>query len=78
MRLPRALILSTLSLALSLTFASAQAADLLSLYREAANQDPAVASARASLQASRERVEQAEAANGFSAGIQRRDQRQVL
>ena len=69
MRLPRALILSTLSLALSLTFASAQAADLLSLYREAANQDPAVASARASLQASRERVEQAEAANGFSAGI---------
>ena len=65
MRLPRALILSALSLAIS----SAQAADLLSLYREAANQDPAVASAKASLQAARERVAQAEAANGFAAGI---------
>lgn len=65
MRLPRALILSALSLALS----SAHSADLLSLYREAANQDPAVASAKASLQAARERVAQAEAANGFSAGI---------
>lgn len=65
MRLPRALILSALSLALS----SAHGADLLSLYREAATQDPAVASARASLQAARERVAQAEAANGFSAGI---------
>ena len=65
MRLPRALILSALSLALT----SAHSADLLSLYREAANQDPAVASAKASLQAARERVVQAEAANGFSAGI---------
>ena len=65
MRLPQALILSALSLALS----SAHSADLLSLYREAANQDPAVASAKASLQAARERVAQAEAANGFSAGI---------
>jgi outer membrane protein len=65
MRLPRALILSALSLAIS----GVQAADLLSLYREAANQDPAVASAKASLQAARERVAQAEAANGFSAGI---------
>ena len=65
MRLPRALILSALSLALS----SAHGADLLSLYREAANQDPAVASAKASLLAARERVAQAEAANGFSAGI---------
>ncbi len=65
MRLPRALMLSALSLALS----SAHGADLLSLYREAANQDPAVASAKASLQAARERVTQAEAANGFSAGI---------
>ena len=65
MRLPRALILSALSLALS----SAHSADLLSLYREAANQDPAVASAKAALQAARERVTQAEAANGFSAGI---------
>lgn len=65
MRLPRALILSALSAALS----SAHSADLLSLYREAATQDPAVASAKASLQAARERVTQAEAANGFSAGI---------
>ena len=65
MRLPRALILSALSFALS----SAHGADLLSLFREAANQDPAVASAKASLQAARERVAQAEAANGFSAGI---------
>ncbi len=65
MRLPRALILSALSLALS----SAHGADLLSLYREAANQDPGVASAKASLQAARERVTQAEAANGFAAGI---------
>jgi outer membrane protein len=65
MRLPRALILSVLTLALS----SANGADLLSLYREAASQDPAVASAKASLQAARERVTQAEAANGFSAGI---------
>lgn len=65
MRLPRALILSALTLAIS----GAQAADLLSLYREAANQDPAVASAKASLLAARERVTQAEAANGFSAGI---------
>ena len=65
MRLPRALILSAVSLALS----SAHGADLLSLYREAATQDPAVASARASLQAARERVTQAEAANGLSVGI---------
>ena len=65
MRLPRALILSALSAALS----SAHSADLLSLYREAATQDPAVASAKASLQAARERVTQAQAANGFSAGI---------
>ena len=65
MRLPRALILSALSAALS----SAHSADLLSLYREAATQDPAVASAKASLQAARERVTQAEAANSFSAGI---------
>ena len=65
MRLPRALVVSALSLAIN----GAHSADLLSLYREAANQDPAVASATASLQAARERVAQAEAANGFSAGI---------
>ena len=48
---------------------SAQAADLITLYREAATQDPAVTSAQASLQAARERVAQAEAANGFAVGI---------
>ena len=46
-----------------------QAADLLTLYREAATQDPAVTSAQASLAAARERVTQAEAANGFAVGI---------
>jgi outer membrane protein len=65
MRFIQALSLSALSLAI----ASANGADLLSLYREAASQDPAVASARASLQAARERVTQAEAANGFAAGV---------
>jgi outer membrane protein len=47
----------------------AHSADLLSLYREAATQDPAVAAAQASLQAARERVAQAEAATGLSAGV---------
>lgn len=65
MRFIQALSLSALTLAI----ASANGADLLSLYREAASQDPAVASARASLQAARERVTQAEAANGFAAGV---------
>jgi outer membrane protein len=46
-----------------------QGADLLSLYREAATQDPAVAAAQSSLSAARERVAQAEAANGFSASL---------
>jgi outer membrane protein len=48
---------------------TAYGADLLSLYREAANQDPAVAAAQSSLQAAKERVTQAEAANGLSAGV---------
>ncbi len=47
----------------------AHSADLLSLYREAANQDPAVAAAQSSLQAAQERVTQAEAAQGLSAGV---------
>ena len=47
----------------------AKAADLITLYRQAATQDPAVTSAQASLQAARERVTQAEAANGFAVGI---------
>jgi outer membrane protein len=47
----------------------AYGADLLSLYREAVVQDPAVASAQAALQAARERVAQAESANGLSANL---------
>ncbi len=47
----------------------ASAADLLTLYRAAAEQDPAVAAARASLTAARERVAQAQAANGFGATV---------
>ncbi len=72
MRLTRILSLSAVSLAVAGVLASSGAAygaDLLSLYREATSQDPAVAAARASLQAARERVTQAEAANGFSSGI---------
>jgi outer membrane protein len=65
MRLYRVLTLSVLSL----TVAGAQAADLVTLYGDAATQDPAVASAQASLLAARERVAQAEAANGFAAGV---------
>jgi outer membrane protein len=65
MRLYRVLTLSVLSLAV----AGAQAADLVTLYGDAATQDPAVASAQASLLAARERVAQAEAANGFAAGV---------
>ena len=52
-----------------LATSGAHAADLLTLYREAATQDPAVTSAQASLLAARERVTQAEAANGFAVGI---------
>ena len=65
MRFFRAVALSALTLALS----GAHAADLLTLYRDAATQDPAVASAQASLLAARERLNQAEAANGFAAGV---------
>jgi outer membrane protein len=56
-------------IAASLASFSAISADLLSLYREAATQDPAVAAAQASLQAARERLAQAEAANGFGANV---------
>lgn len=68
MRFTKALTLSALTLAIA-GAGVANGADLLSLYREAASQDPAVAAARASLQAARERVTQAEAANGFAAGV---------
>lgn len=73
MHLSRVFSRSTLSAALVAAIAAsamtAQGADLLSLYREAAGQDPAVASARASLVAARERVLQAQGANGFASGI---------
>jgi outer membrane protein len=48
---------------------TAFAADLLSLYREAAAQDPAVAAAKAALTAARERATQAQAAYGLTAGL---------
>jgi outer membrane protein len=67
MRFIHTFALSALSLALAI--GGAHAADLVSLYGDAAKQDPAVASAQASLSAARERVTQAEAANGFGAGI---------
>lgn len=54
---------------LAVAMSGAHSADLLTLYRDAATQDPAVASAQASLLAARERVAQAEAANGFGAGV---------
>ena len=54
---------------LAVAMSSAHSADLLTLYRDAATQDPAVASAQAALLAARERVAQAEAANGFGAGV---------
>ncbi|MGL4233363.1 MAG: TolC family outer membrane protein [Casimicrobium sp.] len=63
--------LKLLSSLLIASFAAqcAHGADLLSLYREAATQDPAVAAAQSSLQAAQERVSQAEAAKGLTAGI---------
>jgi len=45
------------------------AADLLTLYRGATEQDPAVAAARAALNAARERVTQAQATQGFAASL---------
>jgi outer membrane protein len=55
--------------AIALAITPVDSADLLSLYREAAAQDPAVAAAKASLTAARERVAQAKAADGFSASV---------
>ncbi len=54
-------------LACSVTLAAA--ADLLTLYRAAAAQDPAVAAARAAVTAARERVAQAQAGQGFNASV---------
>ncbi|TAG49678.1 MAG: channel protein TolC [Betaproteobacteria bacterium] len=55
--------------ALALAMMPVHSADLLSLYREAAAQDPGVASAKASVAAARERIAQAQAADGFTAGV---------
>lgn len=69
MRFLRKFSRTTLTLVVGGVLGSTHAADLLSLYREALAQDPAMASARAALIAARERVGQAEGANGFSSGI---------
>ena len=62
---------SLLSISLALLIAVPQAfgADLISLYREAVEADPAVASAKASAVAARERITLAQAANGLTAGM---------
>jgi outer membrane protein len=65
MRVSKLFALSALALAMM----PAYGADLLSLYREAAAQDPAVAAAKASVNAARERVTQAQAADGFTAAV---------
>jgi outer membrane protein len=73
MRLSKLFTLNALAAAAGIAAAMsaplAHSADLLSLYREAAAQDPSVASARASLVAARERVAQAQAADGFAANV---------
>jgi outer membrane protein len=61
-------LLSSL-VAASVAVSTAHGADLLSLYREAVTQDPAVAAAQSALQAAKERVAQADAANGLSASL---------
>jgi outer membrane protein len=65
MRLTKLFAMTALTLAIS----QAHGADLLSLYREAVAQDPAVAAAKASVAAARERVTQAQAADGIQAGL---------
>lgn len=69
MRVHRLLPLTALTVAMAGLVNVTYGADLLSLYREAAAQDPAMAAARASLSAARERVAQAEGSNGFAAGV---------
>jgi outer membrane protein len=63
------LTLLTSLVAASVAVSTAHGADLLSLYREAVTQDPAVAAAQSALQAAKERVAQADAANGLSASL---------
>ncbi len=69
MRVHRFLSRTALTIAIAGAISAAHGADLLSLYREAAAQDPAMAAARASLSAARERVAQAEGGNGFATGV---------
>lgn len=69
MRVHRLLPLTALTVAMAGLVNVTYGADLLSLYREAAAQDPAMAAARASLSAARERVAQAEGSNGFATGV---------
>ena len=69
MRVHRLLPLTALTVAMAGLVNVTSGADLLSLYREAAAQDPAMAAARASLSAARERVAQAEGSNGFATGV---------
>lgn len=69
MRVHRLLPLTALTVAMAGLVNVTYGADLLSLYLEAAAQDPAMAAARASLSAARERVAQAEGSNGFATGV---------
>ena len=69
MRVHRLLPLTALTVAMAGLVNVTSGADLLSLYREAAAQDPAMAAARASLSAARERVAQTEGSNGFATGV---------
>ena len=69
MRVHRLLPLTALTVAMAGLVNVTSGAALLSLYREAAAQDPAMAAARASLSAARERVAQAEGSNGFATGV---------
>jgi len=69
MRVHRLLPLTALTVAMAGLVNVTYGADLLSLYREAAAQDPAMAAARASLSAAREQVAQAEGSNGFATGV---------
>jgi outer membrane protein len=67
----KSLLTCSLSISLGLLISAPQvlAADLLSLYREAIEADPAVAAAKASAAAARERVTLAQSANGLTAGM---------
>jgi outer membrane protein len=61
--------LLSISLTLLLSAPQVFGADLFSLYREAIDADPAIAAAKASVTAARERVTLAQSANGLTAGM---------